>query len=91
MPIFDFECKKCGEVKEEFGLWSKDMHEHIDKCECGAKDFKRIHSVSWGYKKDLTAGHEERREADKLIDKSNVPNVPQPNVRSGPGPSIKKN
>ena len=46
--MFDFECKKCGKVKEEFGLWSKDMHEHIDNCECGAKDFKRIHSVSWG-------------------------------------------
>ena len=69
MPMFDFECKKCGKVKEEFGLWSKDMHKHIDNCECGAKDFKRIHSVSWGYKKDLSAGHEERREADKMIQK----------------------
>jgi hypothetical protein len=45
------------------------MHLYIDKCECGAKDFKRIHNVSWGYTKDLTAGHEERREADKLISK----------------------
>ena len=69
MPFFDFECKKCGNVKTEMMKWSEDMHEHIDKCECGAKDFKRIHSVSWQYKKDLTTGHEERREADKLISK----------------------
>ena len=83
MPIFDFECKICGEVKEEFGLWSEDMHLYIDKCEeCGAKDFKRILTVSWGYTKDLTTGHEERREADKLVNKSNVPNVPKPNVKS---------
>ena len=69
MPFFDFECKKCGKVKTELMKYSTDMHEHIDKCECGAKDFKRIHSVSWGYKKDLSAGHEERREADKMIQK----------------------
>lgn len=95
MPIFDFECKKCGEVKEEAIVWSEDMHNHIDKCECGAKDFKRIHNVSWGYTRDLTAGHEERREADKMISKAdvrNVPNMPRPfEVQSGPGPSLKKN
>ena len=69
------------------------MHKHIDKCVCGAKKYERIHNVSWGYKKDLTAGHEERREADKLINKSdvsNVPNVSQPNVKSGAGPPINK-
>ena len=93
MPIFDFECKKCGEVRTEMIKYSEDMHKHIDKCECGAKTYKRIHNVSWGYKKDLTFGHEERRAADKMISKdvSNVPPPPQPNVKSGPGPSIKKN
>tara|TARA_B100001179_G_scaffold206372_1_gene170221 strand:- start:85 stop:375 length:291 start_codon:yes stop_codon:yes gene_type:complete len=93
MPIFDFECKKCGKVTEEFGQWSKDMHKHIDKCECGAKDFKRIHNVSWGYKRDLSAGHEERREADKLINKSHsMPNMPAVSpVMSGPGPSLNPN
>jgi len=71
MPIFDFECKKCGKVKEEFGLWSEDMHLYIDKCEeCGAKKWKRIITVSWGYTKDLSGGNaEEKREADKLISK----------------------
>jgi len=93
MPIFDFECKKCGEVKEEYGLWSEDMHLYIDKCECGAKDFKRIHTVSWGYTRDLSAGHEERREADKLINKSHsMPNMPAVSqVMPGPGPSLNPN
>ena len=39
MPIFDFECKKCGKVKTEMCKWSKTMHNKIGKCECGAKSF----------------------------------------------------
>ena len=42
MPFFDFECKKCGNVKTEMMKWSEDMHEHIDKCECGEKEYKRL-------------------------------------------------
>jgi|TARA_B100000959_G_scaffold177489_1_gene185678 putative FmdB family regulatory protein len=80
MPFFDFECKKCGEVKSELIKYSEDMHKHIDKCECGAKSYKRLMTVSWGYKQDLTTGHEERREADKMAQKdvANVANVPKP-------------
>ena len=70
MPFFDFECKKCGEIKSELIKYSEDMHKHIDKCECGAKSYKRLMTVSWGYTRDLT-GHdkEEKREAEKLISK----------------------
>ena len=68
MPFFDFECKKCGNVKTEMMKWSEDMHEHIDKCECGEKEYKRLITVSWGYTRDLSA-HKEEREAEKLIQK----------------------
>jgi putative FmdB family regulatory protein len=71
MPIFDFECKKCGTVVAEICKWSEDMHEHIDKCEdCGELDFKRIITVSWAYTRDLTGRDgKEMREAEKLIQK----------------------
>ena len=51
--------------------YSTEMHEHIDKGECGAKKYKRLMTVSWGYTKDLSAGLEERREVDKMIDGGN--------------------
>ena len=46
MPYFDFECKKCGNTVNHLMKWSEDMHKHIDKCECGAKKWKNIISVS---------------------------------------------
>ena len=70
MPIFDFECEKCGEIKTEIVKYSKDMHKKLDKCECGAKKYKRLMTVSWGYTQDLTTYDRKAiREAEKLISK----------------------
>ena len=66
MPFFDFECKKCGKVSNHLLSWSKTMHKKIGKCECGAKDFKHIITVSYSYTRDLSS---EEREAEKLIRK----------------------
>ena len=66
MPIYDFECKKCGKIKTEMMKWSKTMHRKVPKCECGAKSFKQIISVSYQYTRDLSS---EEREAEKLIRK----------------------
>ncbi len=33
MPLYEYECKKCGKIKEEF-FYVKDMAKKI-KCECG--------------------------------------------------------
>lgn len=64
MPYFDFECKKCGKVVNELMKWSEDMHKHIDKCECGAKKWKRIITVSHSKIGDIDA---ETREANDMI------------------------
>ena len=71
MPFFDFECKKCGKVKTEMMNWSKTMHKKVPKCECGAKNFKHIITVSWQYTRDLSGKKvsKEEREAEKLIRK----------------------
>ena len=46
------------------------MHKKLDKCECGAKKYKRLMTVSWGYTQDLTTyDRKEIREAEKLISK----------------------
>ena len=77
MPIYDFKCEKCGHTFEESlkivdrGMPTESPCErqlHRAAPICGG-EVKRIHNVSWSYTRDLTAGHEERREADKLISK----------------------
>ncbi len=40
------------------------MHKHIDKCECGAKDFKRIITVSHSKTADID---DETRQANDMI------------------------
>ena len=71
MPCFDFECKKCGKVKTEMMNWSKTMHKKVPKCECGAKSFKHIITVSWQYTRDLSGNKvsKEERDAEALIRK----------------------
>jgi len=51
--------------------WSEQMHKMVARCTCGARDFKHIITVSWGYKRDLTGRKvsKEERDAEKLIRK----------------------
>lgn len=71
MPFFDFECKKCGKTVNALMPWSEQMHKMVARCTCGARDFKHIITVSWGYNRDLTGRKvsKEERDAEKLIRK----------------------
>ena len=50
MPIWEYECEKCGNVVEKIvQLNSADEEEFTvldDKCECGSNTFKKIMSSS---------------------------------------------
>ena len=76
MPMYDYKCEKCGHTFEESlkivdrGMPTESPCErqlHRAAPICGG-EVKRIHNVSWGYTRDLSA-HKEEREAEKLISK----------------------
>jgi len=68
MPFFDFECNKCGKVVTHLMKWAKDMEKHIDKCECGKNDFKKIITVV----ASKTSVSDEDRAAYDLIGNGNT-------------------
>jgi len=64
MPIFSFECDKCGNEEERMMSWSEDMEKFVGECTCGSMDtWKKVIKVS-GSK---TAISDEDRGAGDLI------------------------
>jgi len=48
MPIFDFKCEECGEIKEFLVLSrDKDSYQLLD-CKCGANNWTKVVSVGVG-------------------------------------------
>jgi len=65
MPCFDFKCEECGEEREVWIKWSKDMADKLEPCKCGAKKWKRVFSVSMGKTREFSQEEIETNEMCK--------------------------
>lgn len=64
MPIFSFECDKCGLEVDRMMKWSeKGMEDQVGFCECGSEKWNKIMKVSHS----KTAVSDEDRGAGDLI------------------------